>query len=353
MSSRPSSRAGKDPAVVGAADIVTNSGQVRPLDAAMIGLMKPSSVIPLMYESWEFREADVDLAACRARGIMVGGTNERHPGVDVFSFLGQMAVMQLHEAGIPVRGCELLLLCDNSFASFIRDDLERAGADVTLAAELTADALSPRCDGVVLALQPRAEPVFTAGDAELLGRTAPGAVLVQYWGDADRAALSAAGVPVWPPRPPRAGHMGVLPSAVGPEPIVRLQAGGLKAGQVLARGLDEAAAEDLAYVQVLWPRHPAASLAGHSRRLSREEIMNTVLLLGMGPTALSALESLAARFRMAGLVREVGSPPGGSDEVLARLPCTCWRRVWTRVTCCTSSGSPSAPTTPSPICTPG
>jgi len=243
--------AGKDPAVVGAADIVTNSGQVRPLDAAMIGLMKPSSVISLMYESWEFREADVDLAACRARGIMVGGTNERHPGVDVFSFLGQMAVMQLHEAGIPVRGCELLLLCDNSFAAFIHHDLERAGADVTLAAGLTADALSPRCDGVVLALQPRAEPVFTAGDAELLGRTAPGAVLVQYWGDADRAALSAAGVPVWPPRPPRAGHMGVLPSAVGPEPIVRLQAGGLKAGQVLARGLDEAAAEDLAYVQVL------------------------------------------------------------------------------------------------------
>ena len=46
--------------------------------------------------------------------------------------------------------------------------------------------------------------------------------------------------------------------------------------------------------------------------------MNTVLLLGMGPTALSALESLAARFRVAGLVREAGSPPGGSDEVLDR-----------------------------------
>jgi hypothetical protein len=45
--------------------------------------------------------------------------------------------------------------------------------------------------------------------------------------------------------------MGVLPSSVGPEPIVRLQTGGLKVGQVLARGLDAASPEDLAFVQVL------------------------------------------------------------------------------------------------------
>jgi hypothetical protein len=74
---------------------------------------------------------------------------------------------------------------------------------------------------------------------------------VQYWGDADREALAAAGVPVWPPRPPRAGNMGVLPSAVGPEPIVRLQSGGLKVGEVLARGLADASPNDLAFVQML------------------------------------------------------------------------------------------------------
>ena len=80
---------------------------------------------------------------------------------------------------------------------------------------------------------------------------APGAVLVQYWGDVDRAALAAAGVRVWPAEAPGAGHMGVLPSAVGPEPIIRLQAGGLKVGQVLAGGLERASQEDLAFVQVL------------------------------------------------------------------------------------------------------
>jgi hypothetical protein len=241
----------KDPTIVGAADIVTNSGQVRPIDAEMVAHMKPSSVVPLMYESWEYRHTDVDLQACRARNIVVAGTNERHLGVDVFSFLGQMAVMQLHDAGIAVRGSHILLLCDNSFAPFIMHDLKNVGADVTERRRLTADALSPHCDAVILAMQPREAPAFTAGDARLLSHKAPGAVLVQYWGDADRAALAAAGVPVWPAEAPRAGHMGILPSAIGPEPIVRLQAGGLKVGQILARGLDKASPEDLAFVQVL------------------------------------------------------------------------------------------------------
>lgn len=73
---------------VAQADIVTNSGHVRPINAEMIEWMKPNSVIGLMYEAWEFRHEDVDLNACRQRGIQVVGINERHPDVDVFSFLG-------------------------------------------------------------------------------------------------------------------------------------------------------------------------------------------------------------------------------------------------------------------------
>jgi hypothetical protein len=242
---------GKDHRIVGVADIVTNSGQVRPIDAEMVADMRPSSVVPLMYESWEYRHTDVDLQACRARNIVVAGTNERHPDVDVFSFLGQMAIMQLHNAGIAVKRSHVLLLCDNDFGPFIVHDLKNAGAHVVESCQLTADVISPRCDAVILALQPQEAPVFNAGDAKLLSKTAPGAVLVQYWGDMDRPALAAARVPVWPVEAPRAGHMGILPSAVGPEPIVRLQAGGLKVGQVLAQGLDRASQEDLAYVQVL------------------------------------------------------------------------------------------------------
>jgi hypothetical protein len=241
----------KTPAVAGAADIVTNSGQVRPINAAMVGQLKPSAVIPLMYESWEYRGADVDLEACRSRGIPVAGTNEKHPAVDVFSFLGPMAAKQLHDAGIAVYDSDIVLLCDNPFAPFIASYLRDCGARVVQVAELAAAALAGPPDAVLLALRPAAEPVLGAAAVTALGELAPGTVLVQYWGDADRAAAAAAGVPVWPPEAPHPGHMGVLPSAVGPEPIVRLQAGGLKVGEVLARGLDRASAGDLAFAQIL------------------------------------------------------------------------------------------------------
>jgi hypothetical protein len=84
--------------------------------------------------------------------------------------------------------------------------------------------------------------VIGKAQAAQVARRWPGAVLAQYWGDVDREALAEAGVPVWPEREPGRGHMGILPSGVGPESIVRLQSGGLKVGQVLsgcARSGDE------------------------------------------------------------------------------------------------------------------
>lgn len=241
----------KDPRYVSAADIVTNSGRVRPIDARMVANMKQSAVIPLMYESWEYRRCDVDLEACRARDIVVAGTNEHHPDVDIYSYLGAMATRQLHDAGIAVRGSRIVLLCDNPFRPFIVKGLKDGGAEVIEAHVLTAEVLAPYCDAVLLARRPVERHSFTEADASLLSREAPGAVLVQFWGDADYAALTAAGVPVWPKEVSRAGHMGVLPSALGPEPIVRLQAGGLKVGQILARGITNACPDDLARVQVL------------------------------------------------------------------------------------------------------
>ena len=241
----------KESSYISAADIVTNSGQVRPIDAAMIAQMKSSAVVSLMYESWEYRSSDIDLKACRARDISVAGTNERHPDVDVFSFLGLMAIKQLHDAGISVRGSHIVLLCDNPFAPFITNDIKNSGAEVIEAQHLTAEILGPYCDAVILAMQPVGEPTLTSVDAELLRQKAPGAVLVQYWGDADRAALAEAGVPVWPEEPPRSGHMGILPSDLGPEPIIRLQAGGLKVGQVLAQGINKASPDDRSFVQVI------------------------------------------------------------------------------------------------------
>jgi glycosyltransferase involved in cell wall biosynthesis len=231
------------------ADIVTNSGHVRPLDAPTIGGMKRGAAIPLMYEAWELRPEDVDVDACRQCGVRVGGTNERHPDVDVFSFLGVMAVKLLTDAGVGVYASRVLLLCDNPFRGFIERGLAAAGAAVEVREQLADGPLDPALDAVLVALRPREQPVLGAADAHLLAERAPGAVVAQYWGDLDRDGLLAAGVPVWPAVVPRPGHMGILPSAVGPEPVVRLQAAGLKVGEVLCKEERRRRPSELRYVQ--------------------------------------------------------------------------------------------------------
>jgi hypothetical protein len=233
------------------ADIITNSGHVRPINAQMIGWMKPTAVIGLMYEAWEFRLEDLDLAACRQREIDVVGVNERHPSVDVFSFLGIMAVKLLLDAGIAVYTSNILLLCDNPFSDFIERGLVQAGATVETVNTLTAAPTDKTYDGILVALQPQAEPALSALDAAAIAKYWSGALVAQYWGDIDRSAFLSHNIPLWPEVEPKPGHMGILPSAVGPEPIIRLQTGGLKAAEVIWRKSFQCNDPEMKFVQLL------------------------------------------------------------------------------------------------------
>ena len=61
----------------------------------------------------------------------------------------------------------------------------------------------------------------------------PGAVLLRYAGDIDEAVCNQH--LKLHPEHVHSGHMGILPSAIGPDPIVRLQSGGLKVGELLLK----------------------------------------------------------------------------------------------------------------------
>jgi hypothetical protein len=235
---------------IGSADIATNSGHLRPLDAAFISQMKPGAAIPLMYESWEFRPDDIDLEACRARGIRIAGTNECHAELRIFEFLGLLAVRGLFHCEIPVCLSRILLISDNPFAPHIANTLIQCGAQLEVFADAPIPASTPAIrraadrpgayDAVVVAASPREEPIIgRAGVARhAVDRIGEFGALVQLWGDVDRSCLP--DVLCYPTIAPRKGHMGVLLSELGPDPVVRLQAGGLKVGEVLVKQPDGA-----------------------------------------------------------------------------------------------------------------
>ena len=237
--------------VWGQADIVTNSGHLRPIRSQDIAHMKPTAVLPLMYETWEFRSSDVDVDACRRHGILVAGTNEQHAEVGVFEFLGAMAIKMLLDSGIGVFGSRILLICDNAFASYLESGLRGAGASVITSACFPKQILQP-FDAVLLSTTPRAESALTSEDIQRLKRYSAGAVLLQFFGSLDRSLLRNTDIPVWPEQEPELGHMGILPSAIGPEPVVRLQTGGLKVGEVLLKTRLDGTDPSSAFVQQLF-----------------------------------------------------------------------------------------------------
>ncbi|GMO41010.1 hypothetical protein BwSF21_52360 [Bradyrhizobium ottawaense] len=239
------------PEVLHSVDIVTNSGHLRPLTAALIDQLRGDAVIALMFEAWEFRREDLDIEACARRKIRVVGVNERHPAIDVFSFLGPLAVKQLHDCGLAALGNKIALLCDNDFLAPLLTGLTNLGANVETFDSVAA--VHPGAwEAFVVALQPTDSPRIGRAEAAHLAACAPdGAVVVQFWGDVDRAVLAANGLAVWPPQSVGQGHMGILLSEIGPEPIIRLQTGGLRAAEWVRRG--GAVTEDGFAQLVPWP----------------------------------------------------------------------------------------------------
>jgi hypothetical protein len=109
-------------------DIITNSGFVRPITKRMISYMKPTAVIPLMRLGNEFRKKELDLEACNERGIVVLGTDEKHPKLDLLASSGFKICKILFERGFSVFGDKLLLIgsgdvCNYPMEFFVRNKI--------------------------------------------------------------------------------------------------------------------------------------------------------------------------------------------------------------------------------------
>jgi len=108
------------------ADIVTNLGWVRPIDADLISKMKRDAVIALMYEKWEVRPGDVDILEASRQGIRVVENIEG----PIFEYCGELAVKLIHERGITIHGSYILLVGDDKFGDVIARQLHVMGATV-------------------------------------------------------------------------------------------------------------------------------------------------------------------------------------------------------------------------------
>jgi hypothetical protein len=222
------------------ADIVTNLGFVRPIDAKTIAVMKPTAVVPLMCEAWEYRPGDVDLEACHVRGIEVIGTNEDYPGLDVFAYSGWLALKLLFNAQIEVHKSKVVIVSGDKFGHVIKQRLECCGISVELVADLRAGNRANLASAdVVLVADYKRDDMIIGPDGDMTGqdlaRLAPAITVIRFAGRIDERSLMECGIVVYPHCDVGAHRMTLTLADLGPRPVVELHTAGLKVGEIAVR----------------------------------------------------------------------------------------------------------------------
>jgi hypothetical protein len=234
-------------------DVITNSGFVRPINAEMIGMMKGSAVIPLMWEAWELRPDEVDVAACRSRGILVMGTNEHHPSLNLFRSIGFKVCKLLFSAGYSVYSDKFLLVSSGDYGNSIADFLARTSVshdridlagyssspegewmrryggflrklgdyDAVIIAELDHDIRVVAEDGVI--------------PPSLLKSENPLARIIYICGVVDKDEIVGQELEMYPEAAGEFRHIAVTADYLGWKPVLELNTAGLKVGEAMAR----------------------------------------------------------------------------------------------------------------------
>ena len=246
----------KRPEEIGEADVITNTGFVRPIDETMVSWMKPTAAVPLMFEPWEFREDDIAIEACWKHGIPVLGTDESDERVQTQSYLGALAMKLAFECELEVFNGSYVVVGGGQMALSVVETLDSMDAEVTMvASEINADGVAERRDTRYLNDEIAQTALKTADGLILIEHAQKGSIIgptgqlsaveladinehltiIHICGAVDEDALERAGLLVYPENPAPAGKMTVTTGYLGPQPVVDLHAAGLKVGEELAR----------------------------------------------------------------------------------------------------------------------
>lgn len=237
-------------------DIITNLGFVRPITKQFIDNLKPTAVIPLMWEPWEYRETDLDLKACFKRDILVLGTNEHNAQLQIFGYLGLVTIKLLFEMGIEVFKSNLLVVGTGDFGSIITKCLKKNGANAywvtahksnypALANLIVGTSLKDRkvkkilknTDAIVFAEHNSKELLLGKNgqiSGSILFKLNPSICIVHIAGNIQQSDLVKNCIQFIPSTIAEAGKMSVTTDYVGPKPLIDLHTAGLKIGEEMA-----------------------------------------------------------------------------------------------------------------------
>ncbi len=233
------------------ADIITNTGFVRPITASMMKCMKKSAVIPLMWETWEFRDSDLDLPAARENEILVLGTHEAYPKLAMYPYIGMLALSLLFRLELEVYKNRVILIGGGIPGTAIADTFQKNGVfyhwfvDTPQKKEqLPYHQISQykeifsHADAIIFIEHEIDKDIFCVENDftfQQLARLNPDIKMGVISGKLDIPALKESGLRFYPPTIKPFGFMSFQPYHLGPRPVLELFSAGLKVGELMAR----------------------------------------------------------------------------------------------------------------------
>lgn len=245
-----------EPSIISKADIVTNSGNLRPITNNFISKMKETSVISLMWEPWEYRKSDFNLKYCIKNNVTVIGVNEDNSVLNVMKYDGQLIQKILQINNLDTKNMNILLIGENKSAFYMIKPLEKMCSTLyclssklskelkSFGAKNTFDSFSkiikflPTIDLIIINSHPISQPIIGKKGfitAKKLKKLNPHIRVLVFFGDVDFSDLDENEIVCFPNKKPQPEHMSWTSDILGPKPVLELNTIGIKAGEIVSR----------------------------------------------------------------------------------------------------------------------
>jgi len=226
----PTFRVARD--VCHGADIITNLGSVRPIDEDFISRLGVGAVVSLMFDARDARPADIDTAALRRAAIPLCAVDE--DAIGLFRWTGQRIAWWLTELGLEIVDSRIIVWGGDPRARQCAQWLRGAGAVVERVDRTPKRSLLDKLDALVLMTPGARVTASSRVTPRILAAHGRGVAILECAGEVDREECAASNLPVYPPLPPSAGHVGRTIGEILYAPVIELHAAGLRVAQAMS-----------------------------------------------------------------------------------------------------------------------
>jgi hypothetical protein len=222
------------------ADIITNSGHLRPLDKTKLAKLNSRAVLPLMYEKWELRSSDVDINYCNEKKIKYAGTWENHPVISIFDYVKHLMLKLIFEAGFEIKGNRVVIFSDDHYGELLEKgclDLEVKSVFKSIDYNAILNNLKS-VDFIFFCDYNNMDNLITTDKDSKFNLTQikeinPHISFIHLAGRLDNEFINDQGFVIYPNKTGDAQRMTETLAYLGPNPILKLQTAGLKVGEEL------------------------------------------------------------------------------------------------------------------------